>query len=181
MVYRRQALALAGAGSLWLAAGLSLAHAAEKTIDRRLRSEARQYGLTFAAEAPTDAVPTGHAFIIWQHEDDNANMSVAEAIGFYPVDGDATAFDLIFGTDGGLLSDSQTNIDVKLTVLLNADQYQAALDAKRAWQSDGTYRAFWRNCTTHVAAIASTIGLTTSGGTWEHPLDYVNDLVANNN
>jgi hypothetical protein len=88
-------------------------------IDRRVRSENHNYGLTFAAEDPSESSKYGHAFIIWQQEDDSKRMSVADAIGFYPT-GEPK---LICGTNGALESDAATLSDLKLTVLLNSDLY----------------------------------------------------------
>ena len=152
----------------------------EKTIDRQVRSEERKYGLTFAAENQSELSQLGHAFIIWQHEDDQKLMSVSEAIGFYPT-GEPDGIDLILGSPGSLESDFGTAADIKLTVLLNSDLFSKALDAKHTWEQDGSYKVFWRNCTTHVSAIAQAIGLTTSSGTWESPQSFVGDLMANNN
>jgi hypothetical protein len=151
-----------------------------KTIDRRVRSDDHLFGLTFSAEKSSDASPLGHAFILWQAEDDSKQMSTSEAIGFYPA-GDADGLKLIFGTAGDLESDVGTPADYKLTVLLNADQYQSALARKTNWEQDGTYDLLWNNCTTHVADIASSIGLTTSSGNWQPPENYLQDLMNNNN
>jgi hypothetical protein len=152
----------------------------EKTIDRRVRSEARKYGLTFAAELPSETSGSGHAFIVWQREDDAKKMSIADAIGFYPA-GEPKTVTLIFGTKGELETDIATPKDLKLTVLLNADLYQRALDQKSKWQGNGQYKALWNNCTTHVADIAHAIGLTSSNGKWETPHAYVQDLINRNN
>jgi len=122
----------------------------------------------------------GHAFIVWQQENDNNEMSVADAIGFYPSDEDANTVDLIFGTNGSLESDAAATSDLKLTVLLNSDQFRAALDRKSAWQANGRYAAFWSNCVTHVASIAVAIGLKTSTGIWQTPQSYVSDLISQN-
>jgi hypothetical protein len=154
--------------------------AATKTIDRRVRSEQRLFQLTFAAERPSDDSKYGHAFIVWEHEDDARNMSVAEAIGFYPK-GDPSNFELIFGTAGGLEDDWNTVADVKLIVQVNSDLFQRALDAKHAWEGDGTYEFLWSNCTTHAASIAHAIGLVSSNGNWEKPINFLNDLMNNNN
>jgi hypothetical protein len=151
-----------------------------KTIDRRVRSEPRAFGLTFAAELPNDVSQSGHAFIVWQREDDAKRMSVAEAIGFYPT-GEPKTFTLIFGTAGELETDISTPADLKLAVLLNNDLYQRALEQKNKWQTNGKYRALWNNCVTHVADIAHSIGLVSSDGKWETPQAYVRDLIDRNN
>jgi hypothetical protein len=155
------------------------AWAGSKTIDRRVRSENHNYGLTFAAEDPSDSSNYGHAFIIWQQEDDSKRMSVPDAIGFYPTS-DPGNLKLIFGTNGALETDAATTSDLKLTVLLNSDLYQRALARKASWAANGTYAFLWSNCVTHVAAVASAVGLATSGGTWETPKKYVSDLIDNN-
>jgi hypothetical protein len=151
-----------------------------KTIDRTVRSETRHFGITFAAEAPSDTSTFGHAFIIWQREDDEKSMSTSDAIGFYP-NGDPGNLDIIFGTPGGPDTDIATFANLKLTVLVNEDLYTLALARKSEWSNDGKFRLLWSNCTTHVAAIASAIGLNTSSGSWETPLSYVRDLMGNNN
>jgi hypothetical protein len=174
----RRRVVILGSALAILSVTHSVSAATAKTIDRRVRSERKQYGLTFAAEAPSGDSRLGHAFIVWQHEDDAANMSVADAIGFYPKD---AGLRVIFGTPGSLDSDLITASDLRLTVLLNSEQFDAAESAKSAWMADGTYQLAWRNCTTHVAAIAAAVGLTTSSGTWEYPMTYVQDLMDNNN
>lgn len=158
-----------------------VAHAqTTKTIDRTVRSEPLHYGITFTAEAPTDSSVLGHAFIIWQKEDDSKNMSTAEAIGFYP-SGDPNLLQLIFGTPGAFDTDIGTPADFKLTVLVNSDLYQAALDSKSQWEQDGKYSLLWRNCTSHVANIAQALGLKTTNGNWQNPAAYLQDLMNNNN
>ncbi len=151
-----------------------------KTIDRTVRSEARHFCITFAAESPNDTSTFGHAFIIWQREDDENAMSTSDAIGFYP-SGDPGNLDMIFGTPGGPDTDVATFANVELTVLVNEDLYTLALARKTDWSKDGKFRLLWSNCTTHVAAIASAIGLNTSSGSWETPLSYIRDLMDNNN
>jgi hypothetical protein len=150
-----------------------------RTIDRRVRSENRSYGLTFAAELPSDDSLFGHAFIVWQREDDLKKMSTADAIGFYPT-GEPKDIEVIFGTSGGLETDFATMADLKLTVLLNSDLYTVALDRKAKWMANGRYSLLWQNCTTHVADIAKSIGLNSSNGKWEKPQNYVADLIKNN-
>jgi hypothetical protein len=151
----------------------------DKTIDRRVRSEDRNYAITFAAEAPDDSSKYGHAFIIWQQEDDAKHMSIADAIGFYP-SGDPGTFNVIFGTPGALETDAGSIASRKFTVLLNRDQYLQALERKSAWQQNGRYKFLWNNCVTHVADIAKAIGLDTSSGKWVTPKDYVEDLTNRN-
>ena len=136
--------------------------------------------MTFAAERPSDNSEYGHAFIVWEHEDDARKMSVAEAIGFYPK-GDPSNFELIFGTAGGLEDDWSTVADLKLIVQANSDVFQRGLDAKHAWEGDGTYKFLWSNCTTHVASIAHAIGLASSDGKWKKPVNFLSDLMNNNN
>ncbi len=175
---RRDIIALAGA--IVFSAVPPAFGIAAKTIDRTVRSENRRYGLTFVAEVPNDDSRYGHAFIVWQREDDSKRMSVADAIGFYPV-GEPKDIEVLFGTAGGLETDVNTRADLKLTVLLNSDLYRAALDRKAMWMANGRYRFLWRNCTTHVAEIARSISLNSSKGTWETPQSYLKDLMDNNN
>jgi hypothetical protein len=154
--------------------------AIEKTIDRRVRSEDHAYGLTFAAELPSEFSTFGHAFIIWQSEDDAKQMSLSEAIGFYPT-GDPAMLSVIFGTAGDLQSDFGKDADLKMTVLLNLDLYQRALHTKRTWQTDGRYSFLWSNCVDHVSDIAKSISLSTSLTGWITPQSYVQDLINSNN
>ncbi len=172
---------------LWLSISVAfygtathLTHAATKrTIDRRVRSEAGNYGLTFAAERPTTGSEYGHAFIVWQREDKFKKMSIAEAIGFYPA-GEPKTVNVIFGTRGELEDDINTPKDLSLTVLLNSDLYEDALKRKAEWRANGRYSFLWHNCTIHVADIARGIGLISSSGKWETPMSYVQDLIDHN-
>lgn len=86
----------------------------------------------------------------------------------------------IFGTPGVLDTDAATQVDTKFTVLVNSDTYQLALDQKLKWEQDGTYKAFWQNCVSHVADIAKAVGLDTSSGSWVTPQDYVRDISSRN-
>jgi hypothetical protein len=178
---RRRALLLLLALPL-LAADLQPVHADDVTIDRRVRHEDRSYALTFAAKAPGSDSDYGHAYIIWQREDDSKQMSVADAIGFHAIrEKEATKVEKVFGTPGYLKNDVGENPAIKLTVLVNSDVYQKALDRKLEWQrEDSEYYALWNNCVGHVAAIAQAVGLTTSSGNWVTPTSYLEDLTNRN-
>lgn len=145
-------------------------------IDLRVRGEDRYYALTFAIEAPSEHSGYGHAFIFWQAEDDTKHMSISDAIGFYP-GGDPSAFREVFGTPGVLSSDAYTEASQKVTVILNKEQYQRALNQKTAWAKDGSYAFAWSNCVTHVANIAKSVGLNVSKGTWESPQAFMDALM----
>ncbi|MFY9657307.1 MAG: hypothetical protein WAK01_12110, partial [Methylocystis sp.] len=80
-----------------------------------------------------------------------------------------------------LETDIATARDLKLTVLLNGDTYQRAADQKRQWAGNSRFALLWSNCTTHVAYIASAIGLNTTRGAWVTPQSYVQDLLDSNN
>ena len=149
-----------------------------KTIDRRGREEDLKYAIVFAAQAP-DKSSYGHAFIIWEREDESKQMTTTDAIGFWP-SGDPNTVELIFGTPGALETDANTPVDSKLVVLVDSDRYQLALNRKSEWQQNGRYKAFWQNCVSHVADVAKSIGLETSTGSWVKPQDYVHDLSGKN-
>jgi len=151
-----------------------------KTIDRRVRSEDRSYALVFAAQAPGPNSTFGHAFIVWEHGDDAKQMTVADAVGFQAAKQDATKIKKVLGLPGALLSDAGIPVDTKLTVLVNSDLYQLALDQKLQW-GQAPYEGFWQNCVVHVADIAKAIGLDTGDGKWTKPQDYVKDLSDKNN
>ena len=136
---------------------------ASKRIDRRVRTEDRNYAIVFASQ-PHDSkagVPTGHAFIVWEREDDGKQMTVGDAIGFR-CNPDCSKIEMLFGAPGVLSTDAGKPIDNKLVVLVNGDKYQTALEQKCQWEENGTYEALWRNCVSHVADIAKAIGLDTS-------------------
>jgi hypothetical protein len=153
------------------------------TIDRRVRSEDRAYALTFAARPPAPGSTFGHAYIIWQREDDQKKMSVADAVGFRAV-GEPNKVQLVFGVPGYLQINGEANEigpEAKFTVLVNSDAYQKALDRKAEWQQESSdYFALWNNCVGHVAAIAQATGLETSNGAWVTPMAYVEDLAGRN-
>jgi hypothetical protein len=182
LLHRRRAMTLLLALPL-LGTGLRPMHADTNiTIDRRARSEDRVYALTFAAKPPGPDSTFGHTYIIWQREDDAKQMTVADSIGFHAIrEGEANKIQLIFGEPGHLKNDNAEMPVAKLTVLVNSDAYQKALDRKLEWQRENSeYYGFWNNCVSHVAAIAQAVGLDTSAGTWVTPLDYVEDLAKRN-
>lgn len=130
--------------------------AQKKTIDRRVFSEAKAYGLIFAAKNIDADWKVGHAFVVWQSEDDDAQMSRSDVIGFYP--SASKKVKSIFGP-GGVQDDAQTNIDLGLVVLVNSDRFDSARAVKDAWKSNGTYTLGWSDCVGHVDDIAATVGL----------------------
>lgn len=153
--------------------------AAKKTIDRRVRTEGGQFGLTFAAKRKSTDSLAGHAFVIWQRESDAVQMSVSEAIGFYPSE-NSKKYSVVLGGKGALRSDQLTDVDLSLTVLVNEDQFKRALAVKQAWRANGTYSLLWANCRDHVADIARSIGLNAESRLWTLPEDFLLDLLSRN-
>jgi hypothetical protein len=154
----------------------SPASSTRKRIDRRTRSESRAHGLIFAAKNIDEEWTVGHAFVVWQRENDDAQLSTSSAIGFWPQEG-ADKLQVALGGPGVLRSDHYTDVDLGLTVLVNSDAFAAAEARRQQWQHDGRYDLLWQNCVAHVGDIARTIGLTVPKTQWVFPQDFVRDLI----
>lgn len=147
-------------------------------IDLRRSSGGRKQGLTFAAVGISWSSKVGHAYVIWEEEDDQARMSTSKAIGFYPK---ATLlYDVIFGGPGILKPDDERRAERKLTILVDRDDYEAAERERDSWNSDGTYQIGVSDCVDHIASIAHKLGLKVPDSTWIQPLQFMDDIIAAN-
>lgn len=77
------------------------------------------------------------------------------AAGFYPVGGDK--YDLLIGgAPGKVLDDSKEGIGRAITVLVNIDAFNKALQVEYKY-SNGTYRLLMHDCTTFVEEVCETV------------------------
>jgi len=142
-------------------------------------SEPRKHGLTFAAVGISFSSRVGHAFILWEEEDNQAQMSISKGLGFYPATGNS-AYEVLFGGPGVIRSDVDRVPERRLTVLVNTPVWNAALARRNQWHQSGTYQITAQNCVSHVHDIAAVLGLETPASDWTRPLTYIGDLDAAN-
>lgn len=139
-------------------------------VDLRANNENLRQTITFSAESEG----VGHAFIVWQKEDDQKKMTTREVLGFYP-DKDKSVID--FGKPGQIMDDKRTKAEFAFIVDVDAEHYDKALRVLERWRSAGNYTLGFSDCTTFVGEVASAIGLNTPLRAFApRPLEYVQAL-----
>lgn len=125
-----------------------------KIVDKRVRSEPGEYGISFAARDEQGSYE--HAFVIWYYSDPAGNRTNRRGAGFYPT-GDPSVYDLLVGgTVGKVFDDSEEKIGKQVIVLVNSDIFKAALKVESKYSND-TYRLLTNDCVSFVATVAETV------------------------
>ncbi|MEY9634097.1 chemotaxis protein histidine kinase CheA [Bradyrhizobium japonicum] len=155
-------------------------------FDFRKRQDEPLYSITFSAERPPG--DTGHAFITFNHEDEQKRMTTFESVGFYPpgekTDGVVKFYTSVF-SEGPLKDDFLHDADTKMVVTVNKEQYEAAREVYAGWKArqeknGNHYVLVVNDCTTFVGEVARAIGLETSlRVTALFPKDYDLALIEN--
>lgn len=142
-------------------------------LDMRNKSEAREHAVTFVAQAGE----LGHAFVIWNKEDDSKKMTTNEALGFYPgAEKDKLEAKWGFG-DGQIANDSGEKGDYYLVVTVNTDQFDSSRAVLEAWQKKGNYLLLFSDCTTFAGEVARSLGLKTPTRAFApYPIEYVRGI-----
>jgi hypothetical protein len=153
---------------------LTVAQAATETIDLRVRSEPRPYGITLSAQT----LRLGHAFVTLTRENEGRAASVSNIIGFYPAENKSDLEVLVGLSKGQLENDAREKADYSLFVAVNSDQFAKAEAIFSAWQRGGRYVLLTQDCTTFVGEIARAIGLKTPVRVVApYPIDYIQEIV----
>lgn len=172
----------AGMGALAMAQ--SPATAAVKSIDGRLfeSGDASKYFVVFCTRRSGDiSSKPGHAYVVWGKEDAGAQMSVAQAFGFYP---DSPSGSMVLGMNvPGQLKDeafnsSPTLLTGRLIVRVDKVAFDRSRSEQDKWKT-GDYNLYQRNCISFASAVAEDIGLVgLPGSVTEWPADFFADLVS---
>jgi len=135
--------------------------AENKVLDKRVRSESGEYGITFAARKKGTPNDFDHAFVIFYFSDPNGHRTVRKAVGFYPA-GDVSKVDkfeykAIFGGEGVIVNDSSESIATEITVIVNKDVFEKATSVKTDFESGKSYWLGWRDCVSFVGSVAEKV------------------------
>jgi hypothetical protein len=151
-------------------------------IDLRDDEGARLHAVTIAA----DGTEQGHAFIVWEQEDDQQKMTTHETWGFYPVlppDGQPTTKDYLkvmsgFG-EGTIVDDERSMRAVEAVVRVDAEAYERARGVYQQWAKPGhSYVLGLSDCTTFAGSVVSAAGLQTPSRLLHpYPLNYVKEII----
>lgn len=107
--------------------------------------------------ATTDG-PVGHAFIAYIREDNGRQQTVVDGIwGFYPVSRVDMAKGFLVGeVPGEIRSDFLTRPDYGLTVQVNQQEYERALQIRNRW-TNSIYQLTERDCISFVIEVANSL------------------------
>lgn len=151
------------------------------TLDARVTDDSAfgNFYVVLAARSSQGA-GVGHAFVVWGIEDPGAQMSSANAYGFYP-DGMGKA---IFGADvPGAIVDEATKgpnhalLSSRLIVRVGKAEFEASQHLIADWETQD-YNLYNRNCVFFTKAVAESIGLTgLSDPTAKLPVEYYASVV----
>lgn len=121
-----------------------------KIVDKRVRSEEGEYGISFASRNTNVANP--HAFVIWYYSDPQGRRTVRRGAGFYPT-ADASMYELVIGANGRVVDDSRQQIAKEIVVLVNRDVFDRAVNVESQYRNE-TYRLGRNDCVTFVSKVA---------------------------
>ena len=124
-----------------------------KIVDKRVRSEANEYAISFAARDEKGSYE--HAFVVWYFSDPLKRRTNRRAGGFYPAGGEKYKL-LIGGVPGEVLDDSKEKIAKSLTILVNKEIFEQA-ELVEDQYNDNTYLLLANDCTTFVQKVCEVI------------------------
>lgn len=149
-------------------------------VDARVRSEDKPYRIVISARNDGEY---GHAWITWNEESGQLQMSTNRSLGFYPkLDSEGPAdpkkeYKVIFGLTGEMKNDSDEQADYQIIIDLNSDQYQRAKLVYDKWEQGHRYFLGIQDCTTFVGEVVAAAGLNVPSRMFSpYPVDYVKSI-----
>ena len=122
---------------------------------------------------------SGHALVVWGHEDQAAQRTEMKGFGLYPKDPGARAY---FGPVDGKIVDELNPLNPRAPLALQTDSLIAEVDAGKynsslkivdAYKDRATYSLVSSDCVSFVANVATSIGLNVPGRSWTSPSTWM--------
>lgn len=141
--------------------------------------EESKYFLAFCAKEAGKTSRAGHAFVVFGVEDAEAQMSRAEAWGFYPKKGSKAKEFVIGEVPGEIRDDFLTKVDHSFVVEVSMPLYNEALGIKNKWQAKD-YELLENDCVSflvEVVGIVDGLKLPDRKGLAHLPAKYLQKLI----